>query len=370
MKRLKFILQKEFRQIFRDKTILAMMLMLPLIQLILIPMAMDYEVKKLNIVMVNNDHSTYAQKMITKLGASGYFQIVSVEYTFQDAVHYLNAGDADAILQIPADFEKNLVREGQQKVGLYIDAINGTKSGIGSSYILAVLQDFNKEIQLYNANEQQPPQQIEVRSQVWYNSLADYHWFSVPGVLVLLMTIVGGFLTSLNIVREKEVGTIEQINVSPIKKWQFILGKMIPFWIVGMIVLTVGLLIARVIYGIIPQGNLLVIYSLAAIYLIALLGFGLIVSTVSENQLQSMFIAYFFIMVFIMLSGLFTSVESMPHWARQLANYLPITHFMKAMRMIVVKGSGFADLKMEFLYEIAFAIILNAIAIWNYRKTG
>lgn len=370
MRRLKFILQKEFRQIFRDKTILAMMLMLPLIQLILIPMAMDYEVKQLNIIMVNNDDSTYAQKLISKLGASGYFKIVAVEPTFEEAIYYLNEGDADAILQIPADFEKNLVREGRQKLGLYIDAINGTKSGLGSSYILAVLQDFNQEIQLYNVNAQQPPQQIEVQSQVWYNALANYHWFSVPGVLVLLMTIVGGFLASLNIVREKEQGTIEQINVSPIKKWQFILGKMIPFWLVGMIVLTVGLLIARIIYGIVPQGSIFVIYALAAIYLIALLGFGLIVSTVSENQLQSMFIAYFFIMVFIMLSGLFTSVESMPHWARQISNFLPITHFMKAMRMVVVKGSGFADLKMEFLYEIGFAIILNAIAIWNYRKSS
>ncbi|MDO5654965.1 MAG: ABC transporter permease [Flavobacteriaceae bacterium] len=368
MRNLKYILQKEFRQIFRDKTILIMMLMLPLIQLILIPMAMDYEVKQLNLVLIDNDNSSFSQKLTAKLAGSRYFHIQSQENTFEEAIIYLNSGEADAILHIPSKFEKHLIRESSQKLGLFVDAINGTKSGLGSAYIMAVIQDFNQEIQIFSGNAVNPPQKINVQSMVWYNPLANYYWFSVPGVLVLLLTIVGGFLSALNIVREKEVGTIEQINVSPVKKWQFILGKMIPFWITGLIVLTLGLVIARLVYGLVPQGSLLVLYALSAIYLIAILGFGLIVSSVSHNQLQSMFIAYFFIMVFIMLSGLFTSVESMPNWAQSLADFLPITHFMKAVRMIMVKGSGFADLIPIFIYEIIFALVLNLIAVWSYRK--
>jgi ABC-2 type transport system permease protein len=182
--------------------------------------------------------------------------------------------------------------------------------------------------------------------------------------------MIGGFLSALNIVREKEVGTIEQINVTPIKKWQFILGKMIPFWVMGMIVFTLGLVVAYVVYGVSSQGSLAVLYLFAAVYLIALLGFGLLISTYSNNQLQAMFVAFFFMMIFMLMSGLFTSVESMPTWARTISNLTPITHFIKVVRMIVLKGSGFADIKIELLYEVLFAIVLNGWAIWNYRKTS
>lgn len=369
MRRLKFLLQKEFKQIFRDKTIIAMMFLLPTIQLILIPLAMNFEVKRINLVIVDNDNSPFSQKLISKIGSSGYFQIIATSGTYHEASNYLNTGEADGIIEIPNKFESRLVREGKAKLGIFIDAINGTKSGLGSAYILAVVSNFNEEIQIFSGNKTNPPQRIEVASSLWYNPLADYYWFSVPGVLVLLMTIVGGFLTSLNIVSEKELGTIEQINVSPIKKWEFILAKMIPFWIVGMLILSIGLGISFVVYGIVPQGSLLVLYSLSTIYMIALLGFGLLISTFSDNQLQSMFIAYFFIMIFIMMSGLFTSIESMPYWGRKFSDLLPISHFMTAIRNIVVKGSGFLDLKFAFLYEIIFAIVLNVLAIWNYKKT-
>ncbi|MGI9525487.1 MAG: ABC transporter permease [Weeksellaceae bacterium] len=369
MRRLKFLLEKEFKQIFRDKTIIAMIFLLPVLQLVLIPLAMNFDVKEINVVIVDNDHSSYSQKFVSKLGASGYFQIIHNPPTYEQATPYLDSGDADAIIAIPPNFEKNLVREGRQQIGIFIDAINGTKSSLGSAYILAVLQDYNREIQLYTGNSYTPPQQIEVTHSLWYNPLADYYWFSVPGVLVLLVTIVGGFLTSLNIVSEKELGTIEQINVSPISKWEFILAKMIPFWIVGMLIFTIGLLISWAMYGVVPQGSLLNLYSLTAIYLIALLGFGLLISTFSDNQLQSMFIAYFFIMIFIMMSGLFTSIDSMPYWARVISDLLPISHYMTAVRNIIVKGSGFIDLKWTYIYEFIFAIVLNALAIWNYRKT-
>jgi ABC-2 type transport system permease protein len=214
-----------------------------------------------------------------------------------------------------------------------------------------------------------PPATIDITYSNWFNPLAEYKYYIVPGVLVLLLTMIGGFISALNIVKEKESGTIEQINVTPIKKWQFILGKMIPFWIIGMIVFTLGLLVTWLVYGILPEGNIAVLYLFASVYLIALLGFGLLISTYSDNQLQAMFIAFFFMMIFMLMSGLFTSVESMPAWARMIANLTPITHFIRVIRMIVLKGSNFSDIGMEFLYMVFFAVVLNAWAIWNYRKT-
>jgi len=192
----------------------------------------------------------------------------------------------------------------------------------------------------------------------------------VPGILVLLLTLIGGFLTALNIVKEKEIGTIEQINVTPIKKWEFILGKLIPFWIVGMIVFTVGLIAMYVVYGIFPKGSIPVLYLFAAVYLVALLGFGLLISTFSNNQLQAMFIAFFFMMIFMMMSGFFTSIDSMPDWAKRISKFTPVTYFIDVVRLIVLKGSGFAEVKTQFYYLLIFAAVLNGAAIFNYRKTS
>jgi ABC-2 type transport system permease protein len=192
----------------------------------------------------------------------------------------------------------------------------------------------------------------------------------VPGILVILVTMVCGFIAALNIVKEKEIGTIEQINVTPVKKWEFIVGKLIPFWIIGMVDFTLGLLIARFVYGIIPVGNLFLLYGFLAVYLVALLGFGLLISTYSDTQLQAMFVAFFFIIIFILMSGLFISVDNMPVWAKVIARLTPVTYFIDVMRMIVLKGSGFSDIKIPLLIEIIFAVVLNGWAIFNYRKTA
>lgn len=363
-------MQKEFKQMFRDKSILAMMFVLPTIQLGILPLAMDFEVKKLNLVVVDADRSSFSQKLITKIGSSGYFKIVAAEPAYRQAIDYIERGKADVVLEVPPSFEKSLVREGTQKLNISVDAINGTKSGLGSAYLLSVIKDFNKDILLSVNGQLQQPSTIDVASSVWFNPYANFKWYVVPGVLVLLVTIVGGFLASLNIVKEKELGTIEQINVTPIKKWQFIFGKLFPFWLVGLGVFTVGLLVARIFYNVVPVGSIALLYLLAGIYLIAILGFGLLISTLADNQLQSMFITYFFIMIFVLMSGLFTSVESMPGWARNISNALPITHFMRAIRMVVIKGSGFADISRILLYLLGFAVLLNGFAIYNYRKTS
>jgi len=369
---LRFILQKEFRQIFRDKTILAMMFVTPIIQLIIMPLAANFEVKNVNIAYVDHDHSTYSEKLINQIGSSGYFIIVGAPGSYQEGLKLIENGKADLVLEIPPGFERNLIREGNQHINISADAINGTKSTIGGGYLMAVIADFNSnlDVNIKSPNSTGSPAiAINVKSTNWYNPRAEYKYYMVPGILVLLLTLIGGFITALNIVREKEIGTIEQINVTPIKKWEFILGKLIPFWIVGMIVFTVGLIVMYVVYGIFPQGSLLLLYLFAAIYLIALLGLGLLISTFADTQLQAMFVAFFFMMIFMLMSGFFTSTDSMPGWARQISNFTPVTHFISVVRLIVLKGSGFAEVKFELLYLIGFAILLNTLAILNYRKT-
>jgi ABC-2 type transport system permease protein len=372
MKVLSFILQKEFRQIFRDKTILAMMFAVPIIQLIILPLAADFEVKNVNIAFVDYDRSTYSQKLLNKIASSGYFRIVGNTISYNDALQLIEKGDADIILEIPNGFERNLIREGHQQVNMSVDAINGTKSSIGGGYLTAVLADFNGSLDVNTKRPDAAAQAgiIDITYSNWFNPRKEYKYYMVPGILVLLLTLIGGFITALNIVKEKEIGTIEQINVTPIKKWQFILGKLIPFWIVGMIVFTIGLVVMYLIYGIFPKGSIAVLYLFAAVYLVALLGFGLLISTFSNSQLQAMFVAFFFMMVFMLMSGFFTSVDSMPDWARQISNLTPVTHFISVVRLIVLKGSGFSQVRTELLYLMGFAVALNGAAILNYRKTS
>lgn len=371
---LAFILQKEFRQIFRDRSILAMMFVLPTIQLTILPLAANYEVKNINVAYVDHDHSNYSRQLVNKLAASGYFTLVGNPLSYKDGLDLIEREKADLVLEIPVGFERNLVREGKQDVNIALDAINGTKSSLGGAYLSTVLADFNKNLDInYKAAATENPSTVaslEISSINRYNPHAKYTYYMVPGILVFLLTMIGGFITALNIVKEKEIGTIEQINVTPIKKWEFVLGKLIPFWVVGIVVFTVGLCIMYFVYGLAPKGSILLLYLFAGTYMVALLGLGLLISTLADTQLQAMFIAYFFMMVFVLMSGLFTSTDSMPHWAKTISEFTPVSHFIKVVRLIVLKGSSFSDIKTEFGYLCLFGLALNGLAIWNYRKTS
>src|SRR5882762_2465365 len=240
MRTLKFLLRKEFRQIFRNKSLLPILFILPMIQLLIMPMAANFDVRYINIAIADKDRSTTSQQLIAKIGSSGYFHIVDYSASYEQAFRSVEREKADIILEIPVGFGRNLVKEGSQKVFLAADAINGIKGGLGSSYLTSVLTDFNNEWRIRwvqpqklntpaDASPAQPAMaSIAVEPVNWFNPTMNYQFFMVPGILVILVTMVGGFIAALNIVKEKEIGTIEQINVTPIKKWQFIAGKLIP----------------------------------------------------------------------------------------------------------------------------------------------
>jgi ABC-2 type transport system permease protein len=372
MRTLKFLLRKEFRQIFRDKSIVALICIMPVIQLIVMPLAADYEVRNINLAVVDNDKSPYSQKLISKVIASGYFRLQGYNDSFNEAFTLIESDEADLILEIPHGFERNLIREDKQKLFVAVNAINGTKANLGGSYLNSIIGSFNADIRMQLVQQPRFSQfpMIEVVASNWFNPVLNYKLFIVPGILAILVTMVGGFLSALNIVKEKEIGTIEQINVTPIKKHIFILGKLIPFWVLANIVFTIGLLLARFIYGIVPIGSLLVLYVFISIYLLTVLGFGLLVSTYCDTQQQAMFIMFFFMMLFILLGGLFTSIDSMPDWAKLITRFNPVRYMIEVMRMVILKGSGFMDVLPHLAAVSAMAVILNGWAIMNYKKTN
>lgn len=372
MRTIRFLLQKEFRQIFRNKSILAMIMVMPVVQLIVLPLAADYEVKNINLAVIDNDGSTYSQQLISKVTASGYFRLTGYHRSFKKAISQIETDKADLILEIPSGFGKNLIRENEQSVFIAVNAINGTKASLGGSYLGSIVRDFNSQIrmELIHPPRFNPIPQVEVTSSNRFNSHLNYKVFMVPGILAILVTMIGGFLSALNIVKEKEIGTIEQINVTPIKKSHFVIGKLIPFWVLGNIVFTVGLIAARLIYGIVPEGSLFVLYGFISVYLLAVMGFGLLVSTYCETQQQAMFIMFFFMMVFILMGGLFTSIDSMPAWAKVIAHFNPLSYLINVMRMVILKGSGLGNILLHMGTVAIFAIVLNTWAVLNYKKTN
>lgn len=370
MRTLKFLLQKEFRQIFRDKANVRMIFIMPVIQLLILPWAADYEIKNIKLSVADHDHSTYSRQLVSKITSSGYFQLTGYNGSYERSLEQIEEDEADIILEIPASFEKTLIRENEAKLFVASNAINGVKGNLGSAYLRSIIQDFNREVRLewIQMPRFSPQTQIEVTSSNWFNPMMNYKFFMVPGMLVLLLTMVGTNLTAINIVKEREIGTIEQINVTPVKKYHFIIGKLIPFWVLGLIAMTMGLIIAYVIYGILPLGSYLTIYGFAAVYLLAVLGLGLLISTFVSTQQQAMLISFFIMMIFVLLSGLYTSIDSMPVWAQWITRFNPVTYFIEVMRMVVLKGSTFADIKIHLLKITGFAVVLNGLAIMSYRK--
>jgi ABC-2 type transport system permease protein len=349
-----------------------LIMVMPIIQLILLPLAANYEVKNINLSVVDHDHSPYSQKLISKITASGYFKLTGYDQSYKDAFHLIESDDADLILEIPNGFERNLIREDEQKLLVAVNAINGVKANLGGAYLANIIRNYNTDIrfELLPSEKFNQVPMIDITSSNWFNPFLNYRVYMVPGILAILVTMIGGFLTALNIVKEKEAGTIEQINVTPIKKHHFILGKLIPFWILGNIVFIIGLLVSWLIYGIVPVGSLTLLFGFIAIYLLAVLGLGLLISTFCDTQQQAMFIMFFFMMIFILMGGLFTSIDSMPDWAKTVTRFNPVSYLISVMRMVILKGSSLHDVLPHLGVVALFAIGLNSWAILNYKKAN
>jgi len=374
MKTILFIIQKEFRQIFRNKGMLPVIFVLPLLQLLILSNAASFEIKNIKFSYVDNDHSTASRELISKFQASKYFNIIESFSSKKEADFQMQTGKVDVILEIPNHFERDLITENSTNLSVSINAIDGAAAGVESVYISQMITGFNQKIQtqLYQYNDASYVQPVNIVTipSFWYNNTLNYKTFMVPGILVLLVTMITLFLSSMNIVREKEIGTLEQINVTPIRKYQFIIGKLFPFWVLGLVILTVGLIIAKVIFNVPILGSIGLIYFFTSVYLLVILGIGLIISNYSDTQQQAMFVAWFFTVIFILMSGLFTPIESMPQWAQNITLLNPIRYFVEIIRMVMLKGATFSDISRPFFIIVGYAFVLNGIAVWSYKKTN
>jgi ABC-2 type transport system permease protein len=373
MRTIAFILYKEFLQIFRNKTMLPIMFVVPVVQLIILVHAATMEMKHIELYVVDNDLSETSVKLISAFSGSPFFVLKNAGFSMEEAKSAMLENETDAILHIPVNFEKMLYSRNRADIQILIDAINGMKAGLTNAYMSAVISGFNKEILKEKGSNRfinVHIKKIQIDYAYWYNPQLNFKFYMVPGILVILVSMIGLFLTALNIVREKEAGTIEQINVTPILKYQLLTGKLVPFWIIALIELGFGLALGKILFHIPVEGSVLLLFSFAGLFLLVVLCIGLLISTMANTQQQVMFMVFFFMITFILMSGIFTPEESMPFWAQKVNLLNPFAYFMRVIRMILLKGSGFKEVYKEFAAISVYGIIILSLAVWRYRKVA
>jgi ABC-2 type transport system permease protein len=363
---LKYLLEKEFKQIFRNAFIPKLIFGMPVMMMLVLPWAANQEIKNVKLSVIDNDRSTFSERLINKIVASGYFLLTDVSNSYNEALQSVEAGESDIILEISQDFERELYKTGITNVMISANAVNGMKGGLGSAYLSGIINDFAGELTTEQGNNSQFS---ILNSQFRFNPHLNYKVFMIPALFVMLLTLLTGFLPALNIVGEKELGTTEQLNVTPMNKGIFILAKLIPYWIIGIVVLSICMGLAALIYGLIPAGSIATIYVYAIIYILVVSGLGIIVSNYSDTMQQALFVTFFFMLIIILLSGLFTPISSIPRWAQIITTINPLKYFIEVMRAVYLKGSSIKELLPQFFALCSFAITFNAWAVVSYRKS-
>ena len=372
MRTILYLIRKEFIQIFRNKFISKAIFGVPLVQMLILVPAVTFEIKHVNLCIIDNDISSESRGLISKLEGSTFFKIKFSTWSEKEANNLLHRNKCNLILNIPSGFGKYIGSGKPSKLLVTVDAINASTAQLSWSYLNGVISDYNMNLITKNLNiiPVSPLPRVLVTNRYWYNEMLNYKYYMLPGILVILVTAIGFLLAGLNMVREKEIGTIEQINVTPVRKYQFIIAKMVPFLLIGLIDLALGLVIGRLVFSVPFEGSILVMFLGSAIFLIAVLGLALFISTFSGTQQQYMFIAFFFMIIFILMSGIFTPAESMPMWAQKFNLVNPVAYLMRINRMVMLKGSSVHDISWELYSLVAIAICFSSLAVLRYRKTA
>ena len=343
---IKYLIQKEFLQIRRNSFMPRIIFIFPIMVMCVMPWVMNQEVKNIRVDVVDMDRTTHSQQLVHQIEASNYFIFNGQKATYQEAMKDIETSQADIILEI---------RDGQYLIAA--NAVNGTKGSIGSAYLSQIVSGATTA-----------PSASSVLT--LYNKLQSYKVFMIPALMGILMMMLCGFLPALNIVGEKEKGTIEQINVTPVSKWSFILAKLIPYWIIGLVVLTLCLVLSWLVYGITCQGPLWLIYLLAILLALFFSSFGLIVSNYSDTMQQAILVMWFFVVCLMLLSGLFTPARSMPDWAYLTTYVNPMHYFADAIRTVFVRGGGLQAIAHQVLALFCIAFAMAVWAVQSYKKNS
>lgn len=344
---LKYLIQKEFLQIRRNAFLPKLIIMFPIVIMCVMPWVMQMEVKNIVVDVVDIDHTVESQRLVQQIAASNYFIFGGQKATYAEAIKDIEKGKADVILEI---------RDGKYLIAA--NAVNGTKGSMGSAYLSQILRGSSSFLL--------PPSSTTTL----YNKGQNYKLFMIPALFAIVMMLMTGFLPTLNIVGEKEAGTIEQINVTPVSKWSFILAKLIPYWLIALFVITVCLLLAWLVYGITPAGPVWLIYVLAMLLALFFSSFGLIVSNYSDTMQQAMFVMWFFVVSIMLLSGLFTPTRSMPQWAYLTTYINPMHYFIDAIRTVFIRGGGLHETAHQVLALAGIGTLMGCWAVQSYKKNS
>jgi ABC-2 type transport system permease protein len=372
MRTIFYLIRKEFLQIFRNKFISKAIFAVPIVQMLILVPAVTFELKNVKLTVIDKDMTPESRGLISKLNGSTFFKVSFSTFSEDEANNLLHRNKCNMILEIPSGFGKEIGNREQAKLLAVIDAVNASSAELTWAYLNGVIRDYNTDLIKKNITTPQlvSVPRIEITNRYWYNELLNYKYYMLPGILVILVTAIGFLLAGLNMVREKEIGTIEQINVTPVRKYHFIIAKMVPFLLIGLTDLALGLIIGKIAFNIPFEGSILLLFLGSTIFLIAVLGVALFISTFSGTQQQYMFVAFFCMIIFILMSGIFTPYESMPMWAQDFNLINPVAYLMRINRMVMLKGSTIHDISRELYSLVLIAISFTALAVRRYRKTA
>src|SRR5262245_38890999 len=374
MRRVFYLAQAEVLHILRVHILVAQVLVVPVVQLLILSNAATFEIRNTPIHVVDLDRTSASRGVVNHLAANGHFSIVDTTPSVNRADDRLVDGTATLAVVIPHDFEASLVRTGVGEVQLLVNAEKGSAAGIVQSYASQVLANYAAGLKRpalpTNLGQvlSDPAPRIDVRVRPLYNATQNYKHYMVPGILVALMTMIGTLLSAQNIAREKELGTLEQLNVTPITRGQFIVAKLLPFWALGLIELSLGLVIGKLVFGIPMRGSLPLLYVVAAVYLAVAVGIGLWISALVDTQQQAMFVTFFIVNIYLLMSGLFTPIDSMAPWVQTVTLISPVRHFVAISRAILMKGAGPAEIAQPFFILLGTAVVVLFVAVRQYRK--
>ncbi len=357
---LPYLIEKELIQIRHNQFLPKLILLFPLLIMLVIPWITNMEVKNIYITVVDNDHSVLSQKLIGQIQASAYFKFKGISANYKEALAAVEKNDADVILVIPPNYERDRQNSVAPQVMIAANAVNGTKGGMGTAYLTNIVgRNLTEKL----------PSSSPFSTVAMFNPHKDYKVFMIPALMSMVIIMLCGFLPALNIVSEKEAGTIEQINVTPVTKFNFILAKLIPYWLIAMFVLAECFVLSWLVYDITPAGNIGLLFLLAMLLVLIFSGLGLIVSNYSDAMQQAMFVMWFIMVCFLLLSGLFTPVSSMPHWAQTLTLFNPLRYFIDAMRTVFIRGGSLTGVYPHLLLLTVFAVVIDIWAMISYKKT-
>jgi ABC-2 type transport system permease protein len=369
IRRILFLARAEVLHVVRDRATLAQVLIVPIVQLLILSNAATFQILNTATYVVDLDRTSTSRGLITRFAASGHFQVTGQSASLDLANEALLRGDVTMVLTIPPQFERDLVRDGAAPIELSVNAEKGSAAGIVQSYAQRIVAAYSTELsQVPKAAPIRGNARIDVRTRSWYNQTLNYKHYMVPGILVALVTLIGTLLTAQNIAREKELGTLEQLNVTPITRGQFIAAKLLPFWVLGLIDLGIGLLVGWLVFGVPMRGSVLLLFGSAALYLIVALAIGLWISTLVETQQQAMFVTFFIMNVYLLMSGLFTPIDSMAPWVQVVSQLNPVRHFVTIARAILIKGAGLAEIARPLIILIIYGAVMLTLAVRQYSK--